>query len=977
MSAQPGGEAAAEVLEERTTESSITFQNPDGSLTTELDSGPVRFQDDGEWVDIDTTLVKRGGAWVPKAAPLDISFPDGTDAAGEAFVDLKRDGGDAVALGWPTKLPEPTVDGATLTYKGAVPGGDLVVTALAGGFTHSVVLNERPEAGERVQIPIPVDLHGTKVTEAADGTLKLASGSDEPLRAPAPVMWDSSSAAGDGENAEEVLPERVEPVATSVTQTGPGDADATVTLTPDQDFLSDPKTVYPVTIDPTFTEPSPSGDTFVQNAGSYTSGSTVQGWDTLRVGTQDAGAHYARSFVRFSQLDLTGIKLTSAQLQARVVRSLSCTNGTAVAERITGSWDFPSLTWTSQPAVDSSSLPQYWLPHGGPTGTSCAAHGWATWNVLPAVTKWQQGEPQRGFRLRAATETANGSYRELRSVNATPADTTYHSKLVVTYNTYPETPTNLAITPSSSGVARSTVPTISAFVKDVDAGTANVRAKFRIYTGGQLIWSGEGSSVSTPLAGGTSSVQVPEGVLEEGRTYTVTAHAYDGTSLSGTDGKIGGYASTVVTVEGPIAFGGRVANATSLAGAKINVKILPNAATADTVAVGEVLPTFELPDTAVRREGNTYFVGVLPESIPPAYVDPNGIVTFSVDVELGTSFGHQAVGVRRVTDVVPGSSTVWANVFAEEFEPDHASVGDDTSAAEAEAPADPDADDADALEADEPSTAAPVTTRAAIGSSPRISHPSVEGMGIETEVVPDVADVELHDVQEVRPGGESLNTFAAAAPVRCNETLSTPRGSATIGTTYPVGGTKAWITWSTSDQTKAGFKANWGDRRGWFEEGRRPVRHTDNVSFRNVPGGTHPRSYRTYITYREYWTCVGARGYRALMPQKAAGSDHRILTGNTPKWSNCVPYSHGSRFSRRLEKGEPGDRVGGSYKFAVGVRIPQLAGATITASVERKYTQSMNMIYDIAVSGKQHELCGNDDVPGAAGKVRERLAGQP
>ncbi|MEV5001415.1 DNRLRE domain-containing protein [Nocardioides sp. LML1-1-1.1] len=506
-----------------TTADSITYQNPDGSLTTELEAGPVRYLDDGTWRDIDTTLVHRDGAWVPKASPLDLQFSDG---GSEPFASLERDGGDSVALGWPRDLPEPIVDGATLTYKDALPAGDLVVTALATGFSHSVVLNEAPAPGQTFEVPIPLDLDGTKVQETASGGLRVSNPDDKALTAPRPVMWDAEQdAAG--------MPAEVRPIDVAiedgVAQRG---SDAVLVLRPDAAILSDPSTTYPVTIDPTFTIPSPAADTFVQNAGSYTSGGTVDGWSTLRVGTQDSGDHVARTFVRFnaiSQSALSAWVIDDADLQLRAVRSLSCTNGSTIVHRVTESWSPSTIAWSDLPTVASSSAPpQYYLPHGGPAGSSCAAHGWATWDVKSMVQAWQAGAGQYGFQLSAATPSANGSYREFRSSELSPTDTTYHPKLVITYRLRPGTPSGLSISPSRGSVTATGMPTLRATLTDGDS--SQITGAFRIFDDdGQPL----GTLTSAPVAsGGSATVEVPEDLLTANQAYSFDVQASDGSLTS-------------------------------------------------------------------------------------------------------------------------------------------------------------------------------------------------------------------------------------------------------------------------------------------------------------------------------------------------------------------------------------------------------------------------------------------------------------
>lgn len=416
-----------ELVAERT-ESTTTFQNPDGTLTREISTEPIRFRDDeGEWKKVDLTLTQTEvGTWAPRSAPLDIEFSGGGNVP---FVDLDRGSRD-LEFGWARKLPEPVASANTLTYKDAVDGGDLVATALPAGFSYSVVLRERP-VDPNVSFKVPVQLNGADLAENARGQLSISAAGAPALTAPAPVMWDSSAEQDLGG-----VPADVAPIDVKV-KPGSGDVESVV-LRPDPRVLADPATEYPVTIDPTFTIDSPVGDAFVQNVGSYTSAAAVADWPTWRVGTQDSGEHVARAFLRFPKLNLDAMDISNVQLKARIVKSNSCANGASVAQRITSSWAPGSLTWAGQPSVDPELSNQAFLPYGGPAGSTCAAHGWASWDVTSMVLQWQVGEPQYGFRIKAASENFNGAYREARSMDLYDTVSTYHPKLVITYTSTPE-----------------------------------------------------------------------------------------------------------------------------------------------------------------------------------------------------------------------------------------------------------------------------------------------------------------------------------------------------------------------------------------------------------------------------------------------------------------------------------------------------------------------------------------------------------
>ncbi|WP_411070014.1 hypothetical protein [Streptomyces sp. cmx-4-25] len=63
-----------EALSERSG-TTTTWANPDGTLTTELAAGPVRFDRDGAWVPVDTDLTERpDGTVAAKAHPAALTL---------------------------------------------------------------------------------------------------------------------------------------------------------------------------------------------------------------------------------------------------------------------------------------------------------------------------------------------------------------------------------------------------------------------------------------------------------------------------------------------------------------------------------------------------------------------------------------------------------------------------------------------------------------------------------------------------------------------------------------------------------------------------------------------------------------------------------------------------------------------------------------------------------------------------------------
>ncbi|MFE7213899.1 sugar-binding protein, partial [Streptomyces sp. NPDC057611] len=259
-----------EALSERT-ETSTTWVNKDGSLTTELTAGPVRFTDEGtgEWREVDLDLVQGAdGAVKPKAHPsgLRLSGKSGTPAkslkaAQQAeATDLATlgEGDQQITLQWKGGLPQPKLDGTRAEYVNAVPGADVVVEATRTGFEQYVELKQRPETGDAggYSYTLPLKAEGLKATQLADGSV-LFTDKKAQKRAvmPAPVMWDATVDERSGEHTRRAR------VGLKVVQKG---ASVDLVITPDADFLVDPDTKYPVTIDPSTSSLSNVFDTYVQ-----------------------------------------------------------------------------------------------------------------------------------------------------------------------------------------------------------------------------------------------------------------------------------------------------------------------------------------------------------------------------------------------------------------------------------------------------------------------------------------------------------------------------------------------------------------------------------------------------------------------------------------------------------------------------------------------------------------------------------------
>ncbi|MFF1786802.1 DNRLRE domain-containing protein [Kitasatospora sp. NPDC058243] len=523
-----------EALSERT-ETSTTWVNKDGSLTTELFAGPVRFQRDGQWVDVDLGLqAGADGSVAPKAHPnaLRLAGAGGTRAksllqAQAAAPDDARtlvtlgQGDQQVELQWRGGLPKPALDGTKATYRDAIADGaaDLVVEATRTGFEQYTVLKQRPSAaGFSYTMPLKAD--GLKAEVQPDGGVLFTDRRTGERRAvlPAPVMWDATAAAeGSGEHARQAK------VGLKVVQRGDG---IDLVFTPDAAFLADPKTQYPVTVDPSTTALGNVFDTRVQQGETVDwSADTEIYWGNSGTKNADGSSRQARSFINWNTAPIADALITNASLSLYNFHS-----GNSDCQPY--AWDIwdtglasTASRWTAQPSWNAKKA----------TGTetkgrdACGGDGWITADVTNLVQTWTSAKnTTSGMGLRAPDEANTKYWKEVNSANAA----TNVPKLTVTYNYRPRTGTDQqAGSPFYKDTAgtwwvNSTTPTLRDTF--VDPNNDKVDGTFQIFdtaTDTQV-----GNVLVSPYvpSGAPASVKVPAGVLANGRTYKFRTSPYDG-----------------------------------------------------------------------------------------------------------------------------------------------------------------------------------------------------------------------------------------------------------------------------------------------------------------------------------------------------------------------------------------------------------------------------------------------------------------
>ncbi|WP_443052743.1 LamG-like jellyroll fold domain-containing protein [Streptomyces sp. JV176] len=402
-------------------EHSDVFATPEGALEAREYLRPVRARVDGAWQPVGTELAKApDGTVAPKVSTVGIRFsPGGADP----LVRMDKAGRE-VALSWPGTLPAPELNGSIATYRDVLPGVDLRMGAQEDGFTQLLVVKTAEAAASEKLAALRLDLaaEGVDVRETAEGGLEAVDQGAQGavFEAPKPMMWDSSTPAGDGTGSagrrravesgegegaarEPGASESGKLAAVEVAVPATGDA---LVLTPDAEMLSGADTVYPVFIDPQWYSPRASAWTMASEYwasspqwkfnGESTAGMGFCNWDYCKPNDTK------RLFYRIPTSKFAGKTVLSAEFVVRNTWSASCD---ARSVELWRTKDISSsTTWNSQ------KVSGFWIKE---LRSSSFAYGYdgcsakdAEFDVKSAVQEAANGKwSTMTFGLRAGSES--------------------------------------------------------------------------------------------------------------------------------------------------------------------------------------------------------------------------------------------------------------------------------------------------------------------------------------------------------------------------------------------------------------------------------------------------------------------------------------------------------------------------------------------------------------------------------------------
>ncbi|ACZ90120.1 hypothetical protein Aros01_04304 [Streptosporangium roseum] len=495
------------------TETRQVFARPDGTFVLEQHARPVRVRQAGRWVAADATLrLRPDGAVAPVATAVDLTFSGG----GSAPLARMARGGKALELEWPGALPKPALSGDTATYPEVLPGVDLQVKADVDGFSHLLVVKSRAAAENKAlaELGFPLSADGLSMKSTRGGNLEAVDANGGTIfTASPPMMWDSSGAstartlaAGEGSPADA----RHEVMGLEL-------AGGKLLLRPDRDMIEDPRTRFPVYLDPFFSAARGAWTSVWSN---NPSSNFLNANDVARAGHVPGQTN--RSFFQMN----TGTAIHGKQIIKATLRTYETWSYSCSARKVEAWSTNPiskSTTWNKQPTwaklLDTVNVAKGWGPACLPGGVEFDVTSQA---VDAAAKKW----PNMTIGLRATNESDNYSWKKFKN----------NPSLVIEYNSLPAAPVaaDAWSDPGGGCVAGegrptigSTTPKLWAKLRDADN---SVRGRFEW-------WNAAGTKVGERLTEpqGTGSAfyaDVPQGAFGDGSVIRWRVRGEDGRASS-------------------------------------------------------------------------------------------------------------------------------------------------------------------------------------------------------------------------------------------------------------------------------------------------------------------------------------------------------------------------------------------------------------------------------------------------------------
>ena len=505
--------------------SSRTFENSDGTFTTEFHAQPIFFQPAGTTnpqdlrpIDLSFLADAETGYASVAASTVALTTRPADDPAGfvtaastnqSVSLALATDSGMSAS----TATPQIVDGGRVVDFFDFQPQSvGLRVLARTDGFKAFLVLGKVPD---RNRFSFVLNAPGLLPAVADDGGVILTDVSGATVgRIPRPLLLDSSDIDGSGGG--------VFAAATTLSVDTSG-AQSVITVTLDRSYLEE--AVMPAYLDVSLTDfPQATAGADVAFTSSAHPNASLHGFqrpespgfDELWLGQQPNSHNDNDVYVRFPGLAsvLGTVDIASASLELLPYMQQD-PEGTTVVRRVTSDWSAASVVWASQPTADDADSATFTSAPGAWTSLDVSNY------VMDVLSR---GQPDYGLVL-SGDDTSSATWKRLAASDAGDS-AEFGPRLVVTWS---------GPRPTAAAGASATNDTALPTLTWTNPQLAGIQARFQVeisHDGFATVDVASGTILGTD--GQVNQWAVPADALTGAGTYEwrVRARFGDGTTWS-------------------------------------------------------------------------------------------------------------------------------------------------------------------------------------------------------------------------------------------------------------------------------------------------------------------------------------------------------------------------------------------------------------------------------------------------------------
>ena len=416
-------------LVERRTENIKEYLLSNGNTLAAVYGDPVHYQEDGEWKEIDNTLIAQNGTYVNTAGLLRVSFPENINSSN--YITVTKDGytlsfGMAGQLYNSNEVATYGASSRVLSNSDATETLAVSATKNASAQLHTVDFTEAKAVAKYPELvqekttsrlsysnvyantDITYDINSDRVKESViltqyDATLRgyrytLQTGGLIPvladdghidfydakrekviLKMPAPFLVDANSVY----NWE-----------VDVTLTGSNSTYTLTYLLPTQ-WLAAEERAWPIVLDPVVEVESSASTIADQTV--FSGGSQAYTWDYLQCGCDTAKA-VSRIYLKFSAIPTLSAADVIVDATVSLYKPGSSSSPFYVdVHGVNGSWTSSDITWSNKPAFDTNATDFVMVKNAG----------LYSWDVTDLAREWYQTNTNYGMVFKAS-DTVEG-----------------------------------------------------------------------------------------------------------------------------------------------------------------------------------------------------------------------------------------------------------------------------------------------------------------------------------------------------------------------------------------------------------------------------------------------------------------------------------------------------------------------------------------------------------------------------------------